>query len=57
MTFTICMMISTDSHNLNNQTIENYKIQRGFPLELGQNENYLFSFDSIIEYNELMKMK
>jgi len=44
--------------NLKNRTIENYKKPRGFPLELGHKETYLFSFDNQeISFAELKRMK
>jgi hypothetical protein len=42
---------------LKNRWIENYKRPRGFPLKLGENERYLFSFDSDITFEQLKKMK
>jgi hypothetical protein len=42
---------------LKNRGIESYKKQRGFPLNLGENEQMLFSFDHKITYEKLLKMK
>lgn len=42
---------------LKNRCIENYKRPRGFPLKLGENEHYLFSFDSDVTFEQLKKMK
>ena len=43
--------------NLKNKMIENYKKPRGFPLQLGDNEAYLFSFDYEVTQERLLKMK
>lgn len=58
--FNDCFHINKDFYkitNLKNRSIENYKKPRGFPLKLGENENYLFSFDYDVTYERLLKMK
>lgn len=40
-----------------NRTIENYKRPRGFPLELDPNCHYLYSLDTEVKYDQLLKMK
>jgi len=42
---------------LKNKTIENYKRPRGFPLELDPNWILLYSIDSDIKHEQLLKMK
>lgn len=58
--FNDCFHINKDFYkitNLKNRSIENYKKPRGFPLKLGENEHYLFSFDYDVTYERLLKMK
>mmetsp|Transcript_39042 Transcript_39042/g.44657 ORF Transcript_39042/g.44657 Transcript_39042/m.44657 type:complete len:147 (-) Transcript_39042:41-481(-) len=43
--------------NMKNRAIENYKKPRGFPLQLGENEMYLFSFDFEVTHERMIKMK
>mmetsp|Transcript_1559 Transcript_1559/g.1851 ORF Transcript_1559/g.1851 Transcript_1559/m.1851 type:complete len:334 (-) Transcript_1559:567-1568(-) len=44
------------SINIKNRSIEEYKKKRGFPLILGPNEEYLFSFESEITQDRLIEM-
>lgn len=58
--FNECASASQDfakATGLKNRTIESYKKPRGFPLQLGENEAYLFSFDSEVAHERLLRMK
>lgn len=58
--FNDCASVGQDfakATSLKNKTIENYKKPRGFPLQLGENEAYLFSFDLEVAQERLLKMK
>lgn len=59
-TFNDCNQLNKDFYkltNLKNRSIENYKKPRGFPLKLGPNEDYLFSFDHDVTFKQLKGMK